>query len=391
MSYILKNIKTTVRSTPLICILFLVCEVVSILVILFSQGVYNNYQIKTNIDEIPENHQYGMITFGKVINKEEIPELNITNYNASGYTTVGEFKKVLNILSEDVKESFSGFYADYYIGGYWSMMRIEYQPDLKGYGLSKTFVNSTPLACGRMISQEEEIAGDLVCVVPYSYNGRDALNQTIDISNKTYTIIGVKDEYNGGTNTYDIPFASISDDITIRYIDLNADMTITTHTWRKIVEAFTKVYGDDVNFPEFETADVTEITFYKSVMLIAIALSVLCSINLAILFRYILNTRRKTLAVFCLAGCTKRKAKLMYLSEITGISTIIFVICSLIYQFLIMPNLTFAFEHIQKVYSFEAYLYIFLAFIITLIVVIEIMVTRFIKKTPVLMLRKEGA
>ena len=153
-------------------------------------------------------------------------------------------------------------------------------------------------------------------------------------------------------------------------------------------QAFEDVYGDYVNFPEMYTVDTEEKTFYVSIMMISVVLSVLAAIILAILYRYIIFTRRKTMSVMRLNGCTRGRIRLMYLIEIIGSATFIFALCALAYHKLILPRLTYLIDRIGEVYSLNTYLYIYGVFIGVLFVVINIMISTQLDRQPVNMFRR---
>lgn len=145
LSYIFKNLKVTVRKSPGIFGLYVLCNVVAVLVILFSHGVYQNYQIKTLTEEKKIDQSNADITFGNVVELHE--HGTSTTYLADGTTTVGEFKKVLNLLSVDTKKGFTGFSMNYEIKPYpeyqaseqalfWG--RIEYDKEFDKYGIYST-------------------------------------------------------------------------------------------------------------------------------------------------------------------------------------------------------------------------------------------------------------
>lgn len=393
----IKNIVNTARNASMIFALLIICEVVSVLVILFSQGVYQNYQIKTESEEFDDLRvQSATIGFGNIIDTW-VEEYGQKNFATDGYTTVGEFKSVMEQLDDRAKETVTfSFIAtkDQNSFDEYAVARPQWKNEISGWGLLDEFVKNTAdyVEYGRMISDEEEAAGEFVCVVPHDF-GRSALNSTIEFLGNEYKVIGIyaeEDMRGPGLSEITVPFLTLPDDLITTQVEIVPLKTITSPVWRDVRAALYNVYGENVHPAEIPVADETEITFYKSVMLIAIALSVLCAVNLAILFRYILSTRKRALAIFCISGCTKARASAMYLSEIIGISTAIFALCALLYHLFILPRLTFAFEHIQEVYTLKAYLYIFAVFIITLAVTAGVMIIRFVSRSPILMLKKGG-
>ncbi len=145
-----------------------------------------------------------------------------------------------------------------------------------------------------------------------------------------------------------------------------------------------------MNMPEMETIDEDNQTFYASIMMISVVLSALAGITLAILFRYIVYSRRKTLAIMRLNGCTRFKARVMYLVESLGSSSILYVLSAFGFDRFILPKLTRFFPNILEVYSKFTYLYIYAVFIGVLFVIVNIMISLQIDKQPVNMFKKGG-
>lgn len=399
--YIFKNIKVTIRKSPWVFGLYLLCNIVAVLVILFSHGVYQNYEVKITQEEKIVDQSYASITFGNVTGTYQDDDGPVS-YIADGYSTKGDFAKVLELLDTDTKKGFTGFFVDYFIEDteqfsevvsnteYVSIEnRLEYDPQLDKYGLYYTFLENVGTVAGRYFTQEEATTDSGYMVIMYEdgLDNSEKIGEKITVLGREYEIIGVMEV--GYTQIY-IPFPSIPDDTLIKETHFLSDKTISTDTYRKIKEAFTEVYGDYVNFPEMETIDEDTQTFYASIMMISIVLSALAGITLSILFRYIVYTRRKTLAVMRLNGCTRFKARIMYLAESLGLSSILYVLSAYGYDKFILPQLTRFFPSITEVYSRFTYLYIYAVFIGVLFVIVNIMISFQIDKQPVNMFKKGG-
>ncbi|MBR6337623.1 MAG: hypothetical protein IKR76_07825, partial [Ruminococcus sp.] len=200
---------------------------------------------------------------------------------------------------------------------------------------------------------------------------------------------GIEDK-NSRVKEYIVPFKTLSDDLEFSFISLTPDKPITTKVYKRFVAAMEEVYGDRVLLPDFPTVDEEEQTFYRSIMLISLVLSAIAAITLAILFRFIIYTRRKSLAVLRLSGCTRNGARLMYITEGIGITAALFLLTTLAYNKWILPHLTVFFDRITEVYTPTTYVYIAAVFLGTLFVVLCAMVSFSVDKQPVDMLRKAG-
>ena len=251
---------------------------------------------------------------------------------------------------------------------------------------------NTPVTYGRHITKEEYLAGEHYIELPQYITETvkhpdDLLNTKIKLFGQEYSVIGILGD---GGGFYEVPFSTIPDNVTFGELNMYYQKPISTKAYKRFTAAMEKVYGDKALLPELKTIDEEEQTFYASIMLISLVLSAIAAITLAILFRFIIYTRRKSLAVLRLSGCTRNGARLMYITEGIGITAVLFVLTSLVYNKWIMPHLTVFFDKITEVYTPKTYLYIALVFLGTLFVVLSIMISANVDKQPVDMLKKAG-
>lgn len=433
-NYIVKNMINTVRKTPAVFIMYVLSCIVSVTVVMFSHGVYQNYQ--TKVTELEEGKNIGPnggmmvayppITFGNVTNVETFENEGAdpndkyepnTWIFADGATTVGDFRKVLSKLDEKSKNEFGGFFILYDFRKIFELYpeynfdagensglykisefdgatgftinmtsRIEYVKELNTFSYHRLAAqNEGSAASGKLISDENELNADNVIVLRDLSWDSEIIGKRVHLFGKEYEVIGIAEQ---GFNTVDVPFSSLPNDLIIQSVNIQANKPISTYCYRHMKQAFEDVYGEYVNFPEMYTVDTEEKTFYVSIMMISVVLSVLAAIILAILYRYIIFTRRKTMSVMRLNGCTRGRIRLMYLIEIIGSATFIFALCGLAYHKLILPRLTYLIDRIGEVYSLNTYLYIYGVFIGVLFVVINIMISTQLDKQPVNMFRR---
>ena len=440
MRYIFQNIRITARKSPAVFIMYVLSCVVAVVVVMFSHGVYQNYQ--TKVTELEEGKnvgpdgkmilEYTPITFGNITAEyveepsgdENKIDFEPYKYNdADGSTTVGEVRKVLDKLDEKTKTEFDGFfmwcdmkatinehpeyafdsgeYYKYYIDKGEDLsqvnqkppvfepstsIRCEYRKELGIFSFYKTAVrNEGGAVSGERITDENELNADNVMLLTSESWDSEIVGKTVRFFDKEYKVIGLVNQF---TDTVEVPFSTMPEDVIINEVMILPNKPISTYAYRHMKQAFEEVYGDYVNFPEMYTVDTEEKTFYMSIMMISVVLSVMAAIILAILYRYIIFTRRKTMSVMRLNGCTRGRIRLMYLIEIIGSATLIFALCGIIYQKLILPKLTSLIDRIGEVYSLNTYLYIYAIFTGVLFVVINIMISTQLDKQPVNMFRR---
>lgn len=394
IKYILKNISSTIKESFLISVLYVVCLLVSIIVILFSHGVYQNYETKLLSTDAGESlHQdQAFFSVGKV---SEVCECEgVTAYISDETFPLSDFRNFLDILDDETKSSFTGFLIEYdfddiydFVDEEWTAMdsRIEYDENAHQYGLYSTYIGNNSASTGRLITQEEELNGDMVITLPYGSNEK-LVGQKVEFIGQEYEVVGIQmlDPY------YTVPFNTIPDPMPVKCFSFLIDKPITTETYKKITNALTEVFGDEINLPIFETVDESEQTFYVSVMAISVVLSILSSINLVLLFRYILSKRRKTFAIYRVLGLSKFKVKLMCLIEILGINTLGFLLCTLVFHYVLIDMISKVFPKFEEVYYISTYLYLFVIFIGVIFIFTEAVLRKQVSRYPFAMLKKGG-
>lgn len=409
LRYIFKNIKNTVAKAPLLAFLMVLCLSVSTFVILYSHGAFQNYEAEKTIEDkkLPDDGAGGHSI-----------SIRFDEIDTSGRSTVGEMKQVISMLSDDAKSGFTGFYIGIFVdlsqAPFWVDFnreyfesigqsdfdpmvdsrwfpyidfRLEYHKETGQYGLYQEYLKNAGLLSGKLpegryFTEEEWAKGAYVMTVADEMEY--LVGQEVEFYGNTYMVIG------GGADI-SVPFMSMPDDVRFREVVLMIDEGIlTTPVYNELRGVFESVYGDRIAFPELDTADVTEIYFYNTLMWVSVIIAVISAINLAILFRYILNTRRRSLSIMRICGYTKNKARRMYVAEIMLISVAIYWLCAGLFHELMLPQLVKVYEHITDVYSIRSYLIMFGIYIAAIYSAINAMTIVHVRSTPIGTLKERG-
>ena len=115
MRYIIKNLRSSLTKNPAVSWLYILCTVVSVLAVLFSHGVYQNYETKivsTDDDSFDPLLPNIDIYFGNVTQVYTAKNGNKL-YFGDGTSTVGEFREMLSKLDNETKEGIGGFFLWY--------------------------------------------------------------------------------------------------------------------------------------------------------------------------------------------------------------------------------------------------------------------------------------
>ncbi len=386
LKYIFKNLKSQFTKQGVISLLLVVNIIVSALVICFSYGLYQHYNI--------------------VIYKGDKQPTSLMLYGNPDYITYDErgvpfsgvtFQNVIDLakaLPDETAQKLS------------FLIKTPLEADVFdiGYG-AFTFdfvckdgeINSPHV----MFPEGAYPNGEKVAMVSteqledhfgptfQSFNGLEVSSIPLSADDKEIIVDGEEYEvihYAGENSSIpDIPITSVNPSTLIRYAQsyvmiIYIDVRLTTADYNNIEQAVENIMGDVAYLEKPEITDITETYYYKTIIIISVVIAILAAINMAILYRYILEKRSSELAIFRICGCSKAKAVMSYLIECMIINSPLFALTQLCYHKLIMPKLSDLFPHMQGAYSFKLYAAIFGIYVVASLVVMLIMIVATIRK-----------
>ncbi|MCD7811702.1 MAG: hypothetical protein LUG91_07625 [Ruminococcus sp.] len=368
MKYVLKNIKNFIKTERMIFLLALICIIASSFIINFSYGLYQNYNV---IKEEEESELYEFeISFNNDFNgtyaTKEMIENTVLSFSSSLDQAIDMF-----LIIPQCDEIDSDVYGN---------MLIRFCVDNGKITPCTLFKNNMQsfgtLVSGSYFSDEQEANGENVALVfddiGYSGSLTEQLmisDDTISFQGKEYKIIGTQ-----RMHPLIVPFKSLNDDTPIYTILFHFVKPITRSQYNEIKSVVYENFGDLASIPDLEIPESENYYLYNTIILISILIAILAAINFAVLYKYILSKRTKTLAVFRICGCTKAKTLRIFLSECMLITIPVFALTSLVYDRLILPILANHFEYIKSAYSPLLYLIIFGIYVVSSLIVLGIMI-----------------
>ena len=403
--YLVKNLKSLLTKQGVISLLLVVNIVVSALVICFSYGLYQNYNIIINESE--SEH----IDCFKIRIKDEY----ISTDQYSPYTTevtVGMVKDFIYMLDGKDFEVIDFIYCK--AGYYTDLYYPSHKPEKDGYFLQDYYftIEDGELSIARLsvpyyksvhdyITNQSIKNGQKVAVVSKEFFEEEAFSYMwgfpngggkyyildkrtqqgdrdyIRINGEDYKLVGLTRDRNMTAHIY-VPFTSLPDDtkISSSYLEINIkkNKTITEKVYNDILDCAEIAMGEYTYVEEVEITETTEAYYYKTIILISVVIAILAAINMAILYRYIFEKRSSELAILRICGCSKRKAVRMYLLECMLVNAPLFALTEYVYHKLIMPKLTGIFPHMEGAYSKNLYLVILGIYVVASLVVMLVMI-----------------
>lgn len=374
MKYIIKNIKSFIRTEKTIFVLVLLCVITSSFIINFSYGLYQNYHVIKSEEE-SELYEFEIL-------------FNNTNDN---YATQAMLKNTLLSFSDTINNQ-----VDMYlvipkvdeipseIGSVFTRFCIKNNKFVSCGLFKDNMLNYGTLVSGDYFSDKQEANGENVALVMDDIGTMDSITEKLMIDNETILFQGKKFKIIGVQKIHSliVPFNSLAENTPMNTFLIHFIKPITRSQYNEIKEKVSANFGELAVIPELDIPETENYYLYNTIIIISVLIAVLASINFAVLYKYILSKRIKTLAIFRMCGCTKLKTMIMFLSECMIIVIPLFALTTVAYDKLVLPKLGGHFEYIESAYSIKLYLMIFLIYVVCSLMVLGIMIySGFLKKT----------
>lgn len=404
MNYSLKNLSSVFTRQRLLAVLLVLNVVVSCLVICFSYGLYQNYNVSVREGEHQE------VTFLSIF----------SNYN-SVYTvegggtvtpvTKGQILSMCRSFSEELADNIEYISIGLLVSNDLFLYESEENdPDALeedkiylDYGIiAKHFPFAVSggeiIPSGRpadYFTDEDFSSGRKAiyvgdeCFDPDAGGStgsldRPARRRLLTEQDKYVTIEGEQYEIRRTGEKNDgfvyFPVTALPDDLHPflgEYSDIagiSFKSSITASQYRELCDAVSALMGDYAYLESIQFTEAEEIYYYRTVLLISVIIAMLAAVNMAILYRYILERRSHELTILRMCGCTRRGAVLMYLAECMMLILPLFALTELLWHKLLMRRIASLFEHFENAYSLKLYLIIFAIYTAASAVVMYVMI-----------------
>jgi hypothetical protein len=369
MKYIYKNIKSFVQNNILFFCLFIICQITSFIVLLFSFGAFQNFKIIKN--QTIEQTSFE-ICFGNLIEQFRYDDGSIC-CTGDGSVDNGSVKKLLDLLDEKTLEELELIvYFPYFNNtnlkfaeGYDHIsvaFRLKYLKDektLAPYG-------SSSVSSGVPLTYEEFMQGSNKITLPCDYS-QEYLGADVIIADKHYVVCGIEtmDDFIGMSY-----FNSPNDIDGIENISFYFNDLATKSAYYAYI-------------PKIETVSSDKLPFYNSIMAVSVLLALLSAVTLMLLYKYVLQKRSRTIAILRLNGCSKGKSRRICIAEIIIISLICAAIAYALYFGFLIHGLSHYLIYIKAVYSAKNIAVMFAVNVFAAYMVTNIMIVRQLSAKPV--------
>lgn len=373
MKYVFNNIRAFAKNETVIFVITVLCILVSSFILNFSYGLFRNYktaseekvyELTNYISEAPENTEFDM--------------------------TVGELRQYVEALSSDTVGRITSIYC---VSSTGALEEYDFPENFLPYIRSDTiYRNGEFLASssnletwksegyiteGRYFDDEEEKTGALVTVVPeVNANNKPTdikIGDTITLFGQDYKIIG---KHSLGIRSPKIPFVNIPKELKLGDFGFIFNGPITRSAYDDLKATADRVLPGKLAFPELQLPDDDTLSLYNNIILISAFVAVLSAMNFAMLYLFILDKRKNTLAVMCVCGARRFHVTMIYLCECLVLSAPSFAAGIFIFDILLKNVLKDFFPYMLEAFHPFIYFLIFAVYMVVMLVTMMVIISK---------------
>ena len=238
---------------------------------------------------------------------------------------------------------------------------------------------------GEMLTDEQMNSSEKIMVAQQS--AVDS-NWCIQVDGETYRAVGLLSKVYAERSIF-IPYKAIPENTKFYFVSFILTEPLFESEYSEIVSMVKDAFGDTLNIPEFEgIVNESSNRVYKDIMFVTGFLILVCAVNYCIMYRYMLDKRRREFAISRICGCSKYKAGIVYMIELVGVSAVTLVVGLLMYHHFILPKAVEEFNYIGLFYGRNVYMTIAGVYMGILSIAYIVLIWRFIRKTPAALVRE---
>ena len=346
MILVLKNIKNSIKGYRSIYIILIISQIISIMMALFSYGVYGNFQMektefnfKTHVISACCNDVVYAYEIREVMQEFlEQSEDKLDYMNMWG--DCDDYNLIANCIYREGKFYFKNVNTDY------EMYDGRFPTDIE-------------------ISEAKKV----VYTVNYGKTG-----DYIDINGEKYLITGVlhTDTEEQGVN---IAINAFPDNVPIKYVNLVFDKLPTVKDYNCFGKVLTEKLGDRVTIQEMDIKNEEYIIAMDSIITISVIIGIVAALDTALLYGYIMNKRRRQMMIMGITGAKRIHRIIINEAEIVLITLATTITGVLLFSNIFEKLINNIYKNSAEIfhagsYAIVAMIYVVSVVIITLIVTV---------------------
>ena len=393
MKYIWGNIKSFFMNKKSIFILMIFSVVCSCIMIHFSYGLFQNYQLKKQYD-LSDKREIAVTLLGSFKEIED-PELNDDEYylradeTSDHYVTLELLKKYLAEFDDSFANRLNYIEATAVVDELPFRMEFSIKNGkvIKSDAFEKEVEDNAMLESGRYFTEEEYKNGERVAVswdykhwniLASPVSNRLAVDEnTLRIQGKDYEVIAY------GTIDNDrptIPITSLDDTtpFTGKMI-FHFRKPVRQEQYDTVEKKARQIFGDKAVMEPASLPDDDAIYLYNTIIIVTIFITLVSAINFAILYRYILSSRKQSLMVYRICGMSFGRVVLLYLGECVALTVPSYLLGVLLFENLILKKVSEYYEYMNDSYGIYIYFALFAIYFLLSVLILTVMIIHALK------------
>ncbi len=319
----IKNIKNFIVKNTLMFVMLVLTQLIAVNAILMAYGIYSDSKYSVNsvknvLYSMDINSSGSEYNDSVKIIKEIFPDIvqDVSDeLDDIVVWTVGTFDEPIPI--EKFKENNLSIKTDdeyKYKTNVVSMFTIKdgkykYDDSTKRY-MSK-------ITEEEWYSEESANSGEPVCVVSNDFAG--ICGSEVSINGISYKIEVEAAKGEGFSDQIAVPLQAMADDLEFSALMITFKKPLLKSKYDELAEKFEDALGDRVVIEDYCSASLDEIETYRTLMAIAVSMSVIASFIVCLIYRYILELRIRATGIYLVCGSTRLSAALVYIKEMVVI------------------------------------------------------------------------
>lgn len=361
--------------------------------IYFSYGLFQNYQLKKQYD-LSDKREIALTLQGSFEEIED-KELNKDEFylkaseTAEHYVTVELLKKYLAEFDDSFAEKLKYIEVTAVVDELPFRMDFSIKNGLiiKSDEFEKEVEDNAMLESGRYFTGEEYQNGERVAI-SWDYKHWNTLSSpvsnrlavdenTMRIQGKNYEIIAY------GTIDNDRPTIPITtlDDTTpfTEKIIFHFRKPVRQEQYDAVAGKTEQIFGDKAVLELASLPDDDAIYLYNTIIIVTVFITLVSAINFAILYRYILSSRKQSLMVYRICGMSFGRVVLLYLGECVALTVPAYLMGILLFENVILKKVSEYYEYMNDSYSIYVYLALFAIYFLLSVLILSLMIIHALK------------
>lgn len=382
----IKNISLFIKKHTGLFLFLFFAQLVAVVVILFSYGIYMNNQYEQQLkgsEELTYNIQFkrdednnALVEESKVV--EAFPEVLYPIEHIlrkANLWSVGDINDMLEVEYENtnriwVKSDFS-LKNGKYIGG------------------TTAKENLSSYTKGEWFTEEQYNSDENLIILPnelYEFYG-----ESIFIGGDTYKTVAYE-YFNPETGGYAgcafVPLEALSDEMMPRKLHLEFTRPLTRIEYEKLVEAMDAAFGvGNLEYDDFFVIDVDDEKTMKTMTSASIVMALVSAVTVCLIYRYILSQRVRMTAVYRICGSTAFSAVKIYAVEMAFNLLVTTILGVVTFRFILMAKLSERYVWFWEIFSQNQYYRLIGIYLLIVVAVNIVMMIFNVKKSPVQMIK----